>query len=64
VPDARVIPIGGDRPGRSSTAADAVAAGAARASGERTRRRRTTPLLRDGEPTEAPAARPTQSPPV
>ena len=44
VPDARVIPIGGDEPRRSS-AADAVAAGASRASGERSRRRRATPLL-------------------
>jgi 1-acyl-sn-glycerol-3-phosphate acyltransferase len=49
MPDARVIPIGGeDRPRRSSSAADAVAAGASRASGERARRRRATPLL-DGD---------------
>jgi 1-acyl-sn-glycerol-3-phosphate acyltransferase len=46
MPDARVIPIGGDEPRRSS-AADAVAAGASRASGERSRRRRATPLLDD-----------------
>ncbi|MGZ4638596.1 MAG: lysophospholipid acyltransferase family protein [Actinomycetes bacterium] len=47
--DARVIPIdGGDRPRRTtktSSAADAVAAGASRASGERARRRTATPLL-------------------
>jgi 1-acyl-sn-glycerol-3-phosphate acyltransferase len=43
VPDARVIPIGGgDRPSRR--AADAVAAGASRAGGERARRRRS-PLI-------------------
>ena len=58
MPEARVIPIdaGGDRSGRSAgsrrrstpsapSARDAVAAGAARASGERSRRRTTTPLL-------------------
>jgi 1-acyl-sn-glycerol-3-phosphate acyltransferase len=45
VPDARVIPIGGgDRPSRR--AADAVAAGASRAGGERARRRRS-PLIDD-----------------
>ena len=50
--DARVIPIdGGDRPRRTpsrkagASARDTVAAGAARASGERARTRRTTPLL-------------------
>ena len=43
MPDARVIPIGGgDRPSRR--AADAVAAGASRAGGERARRRRS-PLI-------------------
>jgi 1-acyl-sn-glycerol-3-phosphate acyltransferase len=45
MPEARVIPIGGDRPDRKTSAADAVAAGASRASGERARRRRSTPLL-------------------
>ena len=47
MPEARVIPIdGSDRPRRPGrrTAGDAVAAGAARASGERTRRR-ASPLL-------------------
>ncbi|HEX6920974.1 MAG TPA: lysophospholipid acyltransferase family protein [Actinomycetes bacterium] len=44
--DARVIPIGADRPRRGAPSArDAVAAGAARATGERARRRTTTPLL-------------------
>ena len=43
--DARVIPIGSERPRRTSTAADAVAAGASRASGERARRRQASPLL-------------------
>ena len=53
--DARVIPIGGERPrrtrtsqsnqSRTSTAADAVAAGASRASGERARRRQASPLI-------------------
>jgi 1-acyl-sn-glycerol-3-phosphate acyltransferase len=51
--DARVIPIGdGDRPRRtpptsstSTSAANAVAAGANRASGERSRRRTASPLL-------------------
>src|SRR3954447_14327243 len=43
--DARVIPIDGGRPGRRTSAADAVAAGATRASGERARRRRVSPLL-------------------
>ena len=60
MPEARVIPIdGGDRPGgpkrRGSSARDAVAAGAARASGERSRRRATTPLL--DESTQPPAVR-------
>jgi 1-acyl-sn-glycerol-3-phosphate acyltransferase len=54
VPDARVIPISGngDEGPRRSPAADAVAAGASRASGERSRRRRSTPLL-DGTPATA-----------
>ncbi len=60
MPDARVIPIGGDEPRRSS-AADAVAAGASRASGERSRRRRATPLLGDAA-TGAEPGRP--APPV
>ena len=60
MPEARVIPIDGggdrDRPKRRSTpsARDAVAAGAARASGERSRRRTTTPLL---DETPSPAAK-------
>ena len=61
MPDARVIPIGGggdERRGRS--AADAVASGASRASGERARRRRTSPLLegreQPSEPSEASSA--------
>ncbi len=48
MPEARVIPIGGgDRPKRrpASSATDAVAAGAARATGERSRRRTASPLL-------------------
>jgi 1-acyl-sn-glycerol-3-phosphate acyltransferase len=48
MPEARVIPIGGgDRPKRrpARSASDAVAAGAARATGERSRRRTTSPLL-------------------
>jgi 1-acyl-sn-glycerol-3-phosphate acyltransferase len=48
MPDARIIPIdSGDRPRRTPprSASDAVAAGAARASGERARRRTATPLL-------------------
>jgi 1-acyl-sn-glycerol-3-phosphate acyltransferase len=46
MPEARVIPIGGgDRPERKASAADAVAAGASRASGERARTRRSSPLL-------------------
>jgi 1-acyl-sn-glycerol-3-phosphate acyltransferase len=48
VADARVIPIDGDRPRRrasTASAADAVAAGASRASGERARGRRSSPLL-------------------
>ena len=64
MPEARVIPIdGGDRPGRpkrrGSSARDAVAAGAARASGERSRRRATTPLL--DESTQPPATRPAKA---
>ncbi len=51
MPDARVIPFdGNERPAVATpapAAADAVAAGASRASGERARRRRTTPLLDD-----------------
>ena len=42
--DARVIPIGGDDRPAGSSAADAVAAGASRARGERSKRR-PTPLL-------------------
>src|SRR3954454_15299774 len=60
VADARVIPIGGERPrrssaggtepnastpGRTSPAPDAVAAGPSRASGERARRRQASPLI-------------------
>ncbi len=48
MPEARVIPIdGGDRPKRrpARSASDAVAAGAARATGERSRRRTSSPLL-------------------
>ncbi len=47
MPEARVIPIDGDRPKRrpARSASDAVAAGAARASGERSRRRTASPLL-------------------
>jgi 1-acyl-sn-glycerol-3-phosphate acyltransferase len=59
--DARVIPIGGERPRRTSNAADAVAAGASRASGERARRRQASPLL-DQSATPAPVPRP--KPPV
>jgi 1-acyl-sn-glycerol-3-phosphate acyltransferase len=59
--DARVIPIGGERPRRTSTAADAVAVGASRASGERARRRQASPLL-DQSATPAPVPRP--KPPV
>jgi 1-acyl-sn-glycerol-3-phosphate acyltransferase len=71
MPEARVIPIGegGDRPSRrTSSAADAVAAGASRATGERTRGRRATPLLDDAAapPTPTPhprkRARPTPRP--
>ncbi|MDQ1603114.1 MAG: hypothetical protein QOE01_959 [Actinomycetota bacterium] len=53
MPDARVIPIDGpERPRRGSpdAARDAVAAGAARATGERARRRRSSPLLDTGSP--------------
>ena len=60
MPDARVIPIGGDDAPRRSAAADAVAAGASRASGERSRRPRVTPLL-DGSTApdpQSPAPRP------
>jgi 1-acyl-sn-glycerol-3-phosphate acyltransferase len=59
MPDARVIPISGngDEDPRRSAAADAVAAGASRASGERSRRRRSTPLL-DGTPAPAEPAVP------
>jgi 1-acyl-sn-glycerol-3-phosphate acyltransferase len=47
MPEARVIPIDGDRPKKRPTrsARDAVAAGAARASDERSRRRTASPLL-------------------
>jgi 1-acyl-sn-glycerol-3-phosphate acyltransferase len=65
VADARVIPIGGDRPrrtrgnqtnpSRASTAADAVAAGASRALGERARRRQASPLI---DQSASPAASP------
>jgi 1-acyl-sn-glycerol-3-phosphate acyltransferase len=61
--DARVIPIGGERPRRASNAADAVAAGASRASGERARRRQASPLLdQSATPAAAPVPRP--KPPV
>jgi 1-acyl-sn-glycerol-3-phosphate acyltransferase len=61
--DARVLPFGGERPRRtqagqsppgtssprrSPTAADAVATGASRASGERSRRRQASPLIDQG----------------
>jgi 1-acyl-sn-glycerol-3-phosphate acyltransferase len=58
MPEARVIPIGdGDRPKRrpARSASDAVAAGAARATGERSRRRTTSPLL---DPDAKPPAEP------
>jgi 1-acyl-sn-glycerol-3-phosphate acyltransferase len=73
VADARVIPIGGERPRRSpadrpaakastprrtSTAADAVAAGASRASGERARRRQASPLIDQSAIAAAQAAQP------
>jgi 1-acyl-sn-glycerol-3-phosphate acyltransferase len=60
MPEARVIPIDGDRPKRRAprSASDAVAAGAARATGERSRRRTSTPLLDpDAKP---PAERPSR----
>ena len=57
MPDARVIPIGGDDRPRRASAADAVAAGASRASGERARRRAGSPLL-DGTPPPVEAAAP------
>jgi 1-acyl-sn-glycerol-3-phosphate acyltransferase len=60
-----VIPIGGERPRRTQarqstprrtpSAADAVAAGASRASGERARRRQASPLI---DPTAEPAPSP------
>jgi hypothetical protein len=55
VADARVIPIGGDdgRPTRApASAADAVAAGASRARGERSKRRPTPLLDHVSEPAE------------
>jgi 1-acyl-sn-glycerol-3-phosphate acyltransferase len=66
MPEARVIPIDGERPKKrpARSATDAVAAGAARASGERSRRRTTSPLLDPeakppAEPrTRAPSAKP------
>jgi 1-acyl-sn-glycerol-3-phosphate acyltransferase len=57
MPDARVIPIGGDDRPRRTSAADAVAAGASRASGERARRRSGSPLL-GGTPAPGQAAAP------
>jgi 1-acyl-sn-glycerol-3-phosphate acyltransferase len=57
MPDARVIPIGGDDQPRRTPAADAVAAGASRASGERARRRAGSPLL-GGTPAPGEAAAP------
>ena len=57
MPDARVIPIGGDDRPRRTPAADAVAAGASRASGERARRRSGSPLL-GGTPATGEAAAP------
>jgi 1-acyl-sn-glycerol-3-phosphate acyltransferase len=59
MPDARVIPIGGDDRPRRTSAADAVAAGASRASGERARRRSGSPLL-GGTPAPGEAAAPTR----
>jgi 1-acyl-sn-glycerol-3-phosphate acyltransferase len=59
MPDARVIPIGGDDRPRRASAADAVAAGASRASGERARRRSGSPLL-GGTPAPVEAAAPTR----
>jgi 1-acyl-sn-glycerol-3-phosphate acyltransferase len=66
--DARVIRLDDERPRggrRSPTGADAVAAGAARAGGERARRqRRTTPLLDGaGDPVTEPSV-PTGQPPA
>jgi 1-acyl-sn-glycerol-3-phosphate acyltransferase len=57
MPEARVIPIDGERPKKrpARSATDAVAAGAARASGERSRRRTTSPLL---DPEAKPPAEP------
>jgi 1-acyl-sn-glycerol-3-phosphate acyltransferase len=57
MPEARVIPIDGDRPKKrpARSASDAVAAGAARASDERSRRRTTSPLL---DPDAKPPAEP------
>jgi 1-acyl-sn-glycerol-3-phosphate acyltransferase len=59
MPDARVIPIGGDDRPRRASAADAVAAGASRASGERARRRSGSPLL-GGTPAPVEATVPTR----
>ncbi len=61
MPDARVIPIGGGEqpPRRTAAAADAVAAGASRATGERGRRR-STPLL--DEPVRAVEEVPVETP--
>ena len=56
MPDARVIPISGDDGRRRHpTAADAVAAGASRASGERARRQRVSPLLEGATADDDPA---------
>ncbi|HEX7188685.1 MAG TPA: lysophospholipid acyltransferase family protein [Actinomycetes bacterium] len=66
MPDARVIPIGdGERPPRrpaprGAAAADSVAAGASRASGERARRR-SSPLLDDSAPAPAPPRKRTKT---
>jgi 1-acyl-sn-glycerol-3-phosphate acyltransferase len=63
VADARVIPIASERPRRTSTAADAVAAGASRASGERARRRQASPLLdQSATPALEPAPQPAPDP--
>jgi len=60
MPDAKVIAMDGDRP--RPAGARSVLAGAERASGERTRRRRTTPLLR--EPAAGPDDIPAKSYPA
>jgi 1-acyl-sn-glycerol-3-phosphate acyltransferase len=59
MPDARVIPIGGDDRPRRASAAGAVGAGASRAAGERARRRSGSPLL-GGTPAPVEATVPTR----